>query len=196
MKARAIVVACMLLGGCATAKTLAPTAPEPPDDKFVQVPLRNADFELPPRPENRCATGWNCSSHNNPDSHRFPVLAEPGAGGKQALCIEQVMSEPWAIATQGLFIDASWANNVMRVSMRIKAEGIEGGAGPWMLVQNGSGAQLAWGSKLAKSTKGWEPATYEFVVPPGAAVVEVGVTLEGPGRVCFDDVRLYRRLPS
>ena len=63
-----------------------------------------------------------------------------------------------------------------------------------MLVYNGNGTRLLNDSRLVKSTRGWETVTLDFVVPAGAAIVEVGATVEGGGRACIDDVRLDRRL--
>lgn len=49
--------------------------------------------------------------------------------------------------------------------------------------------------KLVRGTRDWERVAIELTVPADATVVEVGATVEGPGKACFDDVRLERVSP-
>lgn len=190
--ALAVALALATTAGC-TAPMPTPTAPEPPEEAMVPVKLRNADFEEPARPDNHCANGWSCTAHAGP-AYRFTIERESPGPGTQALCIERVTPEPWALATQALH-DASLSGVAMRLSFRLKAERLEGeGAGPWVLVYHANGTRLMHQTRLVKSTRGWESLALDFVVPPGAAIVEFGATVEGGGRACIDDVRLDRRV--
>jgi len=70
----------------------------------------------------------------------------------------------------------------------VRVEGAAGeGAGAWILAQGNPPANAR---KLARGTRAWERLAVELQVPRDATVVEVGATLEGPGKACFDDVRL------
>ena len=64
------------------------------------------------------------------------------------------------------------------------------GAGPWAQVQRAGGAAKPTFQKLDKDTHGWEDQSVEFDVPADATSVEVGATLRGSGRACFDNARL------
>ena len=188
----AFALALAVPAACA-APMLTPTAPEPAEESVVSVKLRNGDFEEPARPDNRCAYGWTCAAHAGP-AYRFTIEPESPGPGRQALCIQRISPEPWALASQALH-DTSLSGAAMRLSLRLKADHLEGeGAGPWALVYNANGTRLLNASRLVKSTRDWETVTLDFVVPAGAAIVEVGATIEGGGRACVDDVRLDRRV--
>jgi hypothetical protein len=131
---------------------------------------------------------WGCSSHADPNSHRFVLDEAAPAGGKRSLCIERVTAEPWALATQGLR-DATLRGARVRFSLAMRIEGVSEGAGPWVLVHRRSGDNLHE-QRLAKTTDGWQRMAVELTVPADAEFVEVGATLEGGGRACLDDARL------
>jgi hypothetical protein len=153
------------------------------------IELRNANFELPPRSPNTCATRWDCSVHADPSSFTFTVIQE-APEGKQAICIERVGNEPWATLSQ-VVQPGSVRGSTLRLSMMMRVVGASGeGAGPWVVLQAGSGATLKHYQSLSKDTRGWTRATLEFDVLTGTELIEIGATLEGPGRACIDDVRL------
>jgi len=172
--------------GAVCAACQAPADLRPPP--VVASVLRNPGFEAEVVAGARCAPGWDCTMHSNPEAFRF-FQAEGMAGGR-GFCIERVADEPWALLTQAL--QGSRLEGIrgkrMRLSLAVRVEGAGGaGAGPWMLVQ---GAPPLHASRLASGTSEWQRLSIELTVPPHASVVEVGATLEGPGRACFDEARL------
>ena len=154
------------------------------------VALRNPGFEDAPRAGDRCAVGWGCTMHADPDSFRFTVETTPKpAEGKQSLCVQSVTREPWALATQAVQA-AELRGRRLRFSVALRIESADGaGMGPWMLVHGPQG-NLAHEERPVKTTQGWERHTLEFTVAPTAQLVEVGATILGGGRFCLDDARL------
>ena len=158
------------------------------------VALKNAGFENPPRPLDRCPEGWHCTMHSDPDSFVFRIESPEGAAGKQALCVERVTREPWALVTQALPA-AALKGEKLRFSIALRVDRAEGdGAGAWAVVHGPTG-NLAHEERLLKATRGWERVTVEFPVAAAAQMVEVGATLQGGGRICLDDARLEVRAP-
>ena len=154
--------------------------------------LRNSGFESDMMPGRRCAPAWDCTMHNNPQAFRFSLQEGGAAAGRRALCVERVADEPWALVTQALQTPALRGQRV-RLSMAVRVEGASGdGAGPWILAQARPPANAR---KLVRGTRDWERVAIELSVPGDATVVEVGATVEGPGKACFDDVRLERVSP-
>ena len=155
------------------------------------VALRNPGFEDKPYPGGACPPGWDCIMHAGKDSFRFFDDETAPAQGKRSLCIEPLTREPWAIASQGLFDIAQMRGSRVRFSVAVRLDAITGdGAGPFASAQGGSGAVIAVASHLLRGTQGWQRVEVELDVPSGAALVEVGVSLVGRGRVCLDDARL------
>jgi hypothetical protein len=125
--------------------------------------------------------------HNNPESFRFLHESSGAAAGGRALCVERVADEPWALLTQGLH-DPSLRGVRLRLSLAVRVEGAAGaGAGPWAMAH---GARRAHAQQLVNGTAGWQRMSLDLAVPRDATAVDVGATLEGPGKACFDDVRL------
>jgi hypothetical protein len=152
------------------------------------VPLLNGDFEAEVVAVARCPSRWGCTSHAGPDSHRFFFDEAAPAGGKRSLCIERVTPEPWALATT-VSSDAALRGARVRFSIDVRVDAPEGGGGPWVAVHGTSG-NLHHDQRVARGSHGWRRDTIEFSVAPNAVMVEVGATLEGPGRVCLDNARL------
>lgn len=181
------------LAGCAAAPEGAPTARPPAAGALAPAPavrpiaLRNAGFEDPMTADRRCAPGWDCTMHSDPTSFRF-FAHEEAVEGRRSFCVERVRDEPWALVTQAFDGPAVRSGARLRLSMAVRLEGVTGaGAGPWALVQ---GAPPINPQQLVRGTGGWRRLSVDVTVPPGRHVVEVGAALEGPGRACFDDVRL------
>ncbi len=170
-------------------------APTPGAAPPAAVALRNADFEQPSRQGERCPAGWACKMHADPESFRFTLDPERPAEGRQSLRIERRTREPWAVATQVVrppALDALKGRRV-RVSLAVRVDGATGkGAGPWTLV-HGPRGNLAHAKKLVKGSQDWERLAVEVDVAPSALMLEVGATLEGPGRVWIDDLRVEVR---
>ena len=185
MRANVLSFACAAwLAGCAAAGPA-----EQPRAPSKSVPLRNAGFEDPPRVNAGCAEHWSCTMHADPGAFRFFVEAGGAAAGKQSLCVERVTPEPWALVTQGVQ-DPKLRGARLRFSLAVRVDRADGeGAGPWALVHGPQG-NLAHAQRLVKSTQGWQRLAIEFPVAPSAQLFEVGLTLEGGGRVCLDDARL------
>lgn len=194
MRLAALTVASMLAACAAPGETPRAVAPAPtaPARAAVAAPpafeVRNPGFESDLAPGRRCAPAWDCTMHNNPEAFRFSPQEGDAAAGRRAFCVERVVDEPWALLTQA-FQTPAVRGKRLRLSMAVRVEGASGeGAGPWMLVQGRSFPLNQ--SKLVRGTRTWERVAIEFSVPPDAEVVVVGATLEGPGKACFDEVRL------
>jgi hypothetical protein len=128
--------------------------------------------------------------HNNPLAYRFFLDQQDAPEGRRSFCIERVADEPWALVTQA-FHDPALAGARVRLSALVRIDGATGnGAGPWILAQ---GDPQAHAAKLVRGSSGWQRVEVDLVVPPQASTLLVGATLEGPGRACFDDVRVALR---
>ena len=190
------------LAGCAAAPPPAPRAspvvppaastPAPAPSPLAPPALRNASFEAPFASDGRCAPAWDCTMHNNPLAFRF-YLQDNAAAGSRSLCVERVLDEPWALVTQA-FEGPAVRGAKLRLSMSVLVEGVTGeGAGPWALVQGNPPINP---QRLVRGTAGWQRLSIDIAVPRERFILEVGATLEGPGKACFDDVRLEALPPG
>ncbi len=169
-----------LLTGCA-----GPPPFDPPREA-PSVELKNSGFEIDPRPGYACFVGWNCQMHSDPTSYRFWIDETLPRKERRSACIERIRDD-WGLMTQDIS-DPSLRGKRARFSFDMRIEGVTGnGAGPWVEV-NGSGG--GYFQKLVTGTRGWERGTIEFTVSEAAWMLRVGAVLEGPGRLCLDDVRL------
>ena len=195
--ASSVIAVALAATGCATPGE-APVAKAAP---AVQAPgaaqprfpaLRNPGFEVEALRGARCAAGWNCTMHNDPNSFRFFVDA---TDGRRSFCVEPVKREPWALVTQGGF-EPALRGARLRFTVDLRLADVAGaGAGPWAQVRR-TGAPLQTHQKLLKGSAPWESHSVEFDVPANAETVEVGVMLRGTGRACFDDARLEVLRPA
>jgi hypothetical protein len=83
-------------------------------------------------------------------------------------------------------------NTRARVSVAVRidpdtAHGVS--AGPWALVRGPLG-NLAFEERPVSSTTGWQRFSVEVPIAANAETIQVGATMLGGGRACFDDVRL------
>jgi hypothetical protein len=151
--------------------------------------LRNAGFEGAARAGERCPEAWSCTVHADPDSFRFALDGASPAEGVRSLCVERVTAEPWAVASQSVPAQALRGRR-LRFSIAMRGERVSGpGAGPWVLV-NGPAGMLMHEERVAPRGGAWERHAIEFTVPTQAIALELGATLQGPGRMCVDDARL------
>lgn len=164
--------------------------PGPPPRAAGPVALRNADLAADMPEDARCAPGWSCTMHANPDSFRFFVER---SGGKAGLCVEPSKKEPWAIVAQGVK-DPALRGTRLRFSIAMRlvdVAGRNGGAGPWAQVQvPRSQAPKLTAQKLAGGTADWTTQSVELDVPADAITVEVGMMFRGTGKACFGEARL------
>lgn len=186
----------MAMNACAAgAAPQAPAAAKAEGKKELRlIALRNPGFENAPRKLERCPEGWECTMHSNPESFVFKVETAEGAQGRQALCVERVLPEPWALVTQSI-PGAVHRGAALRFSLALRIDRAEGeGAGPWAVV-HGPFGNLAHEERVVKATGGWQRVAVDFSVGATAQTVEVGATLLGGGRICIDDARLEVRAP-
>lgn len=179
IRTAALTLAALAAAACAT-------SPAPPPAARV-IALKNPGFEDPPiaRP---CPGGWDCTMHADPHSFRF-FHDGNAASGKASLCIEPAGREPWGLASQGVFDIQGLYGARVRFSAAIRVEGVTGdGAGPYVMAR--VGRDLAHDKTLITGTQGWRRIAVEIEVPKGAPFIELGVSLEGRGRVCLDDALL------
>jgi hypothetical protein len=129
--------------------------------------------------------------HADPRSFRFFHDEAHPLSGKRSLCVEPLTNEPWAVASQGLFDMAGLRGGRVRFSIAVRLDAVTGdGAGPFVAAQGASGAVIARESRLLQGTQGWRRVEVDFSVPREASLIEVGVSLDGRGRACFDDAAL------
>lgn len=197
MSRAAAWLASVALAGCAAPLPPAPAAAPAPASAAAPVPrppappvpgpfLRNAGFDADFVSGGRCAPGWDCTMHNDPRAFRFFLQDNAPAGGR-SLCVERVLDEPWALITQA-FEGPAVRGAKLRLSMAVMVEGATGeGAGPWALAQGNPPINPR---RLVSGTAGWQRLSIDIAMPRDRTVLEVGATLEGPGKACFDDVRL------
>ena len=170
----------VLSGACASSPPAAPSVAR-------AIALKNPGFEEPAaaRP---CPVGWDCTMHNDPKSFRFFHDEAAPASGKASLCIEPAGKEPWGMASQGVFDIVPLRGARVRFSAAVRVDAVTGdGAGPFVTAR---GATVAYDKRLASGTRGWQRMAVEIEGPAGAPFIELGVVLEGRGRVCLDDVLL------
>lgn len=172
------------LAGCAAQEPASPAA-----SAAAAIALKNPGFETGSDPQRPCAQGWDCTMHADPNSFRFFHDERSPALGKRSFCIEPITREPWALVTQGIH-NPAFRGSVVRLSMAVRVDGVSGkGAGPWILIQTPGGGKVHE-QKLVNGTRAWQRVEVEVAVPANAQIIEVGATLEGPGRACLDEVRL------
>jgi hypothetical protein len=152
--------------------------------------LRNASFETEGAAGARCAPGWSCTMHADPNSFRFFTDSASAKDGSRSFCLEPLTKEPWALLAQGSY-DTKLRGTRVRFSMAVKLANVAGrGAGPWAQVRVPGIPPMQTHQKLVQATQGWETHSVEFDIPANATTVEVGAMLRGTGRACFDDARL------
>jgi hypothetical protein len=176
----ALALAFLLVAGCAAAP--APVA-------LARVALANPGFEEA-APHDRCAPGWSCSMHADPNSFRFFVDAGGAAGEGHSLCIEPLTHEPWGKATQAV-VDPSVRGRHVRFSAVVRTVDVAGrGAALQAVIHGNSGQILAVREEWTAGTRPWQRLALEIDVPDATHDLEVGVALEGTGRACLDDALL------
>jgi hypothetical protein len=190
MRLRRLAPACLLFSGFAGLALAGDPAPG-----ATAVPLKNAGFEDPFAAGARCASGWSCKMHANPDAFRFFADPASPSGKGQSLCVEPASKEPWAMVSQpfqdGPIRELGLAGARLRFSIAIRLEGVTGrGAGPFVIAQGGHGQVIAHAQQLAQGSAEWQRLETELQVPDSASVVEVGLVLNYPGKACIDDARL------
>lgn len=172
------------LAACAAAPDVATPIPSHP------VALRNAGFEAAPRADRGCPDGWYCTAHADPHSFRYFHDEAAPLHGRRSACIEPVTQEPWALLSQDVEA-AALAGARIRFSVAVRTDGVTGdGAGPYVLARSHAGAAVAEDKRLARGTNAWRRISVEIPVPRELLGIEVGVALEGRGRVCVDDAVL------
>lgn len=152
-------------------------------------PLVNPGFEEPP-PAGECPRGWGCSAHSDPASFRFFLGPGSPGGGAHSLCAEPVKHEPWTLITQGRF-DAGLRGKRLRYVVDIKLDDVTGrGAGAVATSHDGHGRTIRTQEHLLTGTHDWQTVSVEMLVPQEAVEADVGATLDGRGRICFDNARV------
>ncbi|HLX22121.1 MAG TPA: hypothetical protein VKR38_02145 [Usitatibacter sp.] len=198
MSARAIIAACaaIVVASCASqGPTAGAGAGWQPSPGSTAIALQNPGFEEPTRPGEICAVNWNCTMHNDPFSFRFFHDEGGGTSGARGYCIESVGREPWGRMSQvfGMEKAAPLRGAHVKLSVAMKLDAVTSGtAGPLLIAQGGSGQLLGNAVNLQPARNGWQRLETEMDVPAGTFLLEMGILLQGKGKVCFDDVRLER----
>jgi hypothetical protein len=200
MRARILVIVAFALGACAAPpapvaprEARAPAAPAqlPTGQAASSLALRNPGFEEPPTPGRACPTGWDCLMHVSSDSFRFSYDEAHPAQGARSACFESVGKEPWGKLVQGQQHMEALRGHRVRLSALVRLENVAGrGAGPLLIAQGGSGAEVASRAELKAGSAGWHAVSAELEIPRSTFLLEVGFVLYGHGRICADQVRL------
>jgi len=157
----------------------------------IAVPLANAGFESESIAGRECPHKWDCVVHATAHSFRFSLDETTAASGRRSLRIERVTDEPWAMATQTVWTGPKTRGVRMRFSLAIRSLSQGGpGVGAIVAAQNGSGAQVGLWKSYVPSSGEWKRALVEFDVPASAALIEVGVVVDGSGPAWIDDAHL------
>ncbi|APV50652.1 hypothetical protein BWI17_13715 [Betaproteobacteria bacterium GR16-43] len=181
-----LALAALALASCATAPvSKGPAVAELPRE----IALKNPGFETAMPANSSCAPGWGCSAHSDLSSFTFTLDATGPAEGAASFRVQRVKREPWALVLQAVE-DARLRGKRLRFSLSVRTEDVAEGAGIFMVAQNAGGTSITHDKALLKGTTPWTRQSLEFVVPEATQIFEVGVTLEGPGRVWIDAARL------
>jgi hypothetical protein len=173
-----------LISACAAVSDVSVPKPAHP------IALRNADFEAEPLPSRECPSGWFCTMHADPHSFRYFHDEAHPLRGRRSLCLEPVTREPWALLSQDIDI-ATLRGARIRFSAAVRTEAVTGeGAGPYVLALSHSGVTMVDDRRLSQGSGGWRRVAVEITVPPDSLGVELGIALQGAGRVCVDDAVL------
>jgi hypothetical protein len=179
---RTVLALAALLAGCAAAPE------EPPLPRFA---FPNAGFEQGGGPGSDCPRPWYCVVHAGAtDAFRFYFDDKRPPEGNRAFCMERLTDEPWAYVSQSIPAERLRGATV-RFSIAVRAEGLTGpGAGPLLAVHAFQQHPVDRQGLHLLATQGWQRYQLEARLPPDARLLEVGLQLEGGGRVCIDDARL------
>jgi hypothetical protein len=153
MRMPILVLAAAAMTACAADAPPRPSAPATAKAEAKEsrpVTLKNPGFENAARKSELCPEGWHCTMHSNPESFVFRVETPEGAQGKQALCIERVLPEPWALVTQAVPA-AALKGEKLRFSVALRVDRADGGgAGAWAVVH---GPRGTWPTRNACSRR-------------------------------------------
>lgn len=152
----------------------------------TRIALANGDFEAAASRDGR-PSGWSIFQHAGDKSYAFVVDPAVTHGGKQSVRIENVGPEPYGTLAQRVPA-AALAGQTVRFSLWLKTRDCDG-RGVSLLANSDSGSERARGEKI-RGTTDWTRHSVTLPVPAGAAMLRVGVTLEGKGTVWVDDAEL------
>ena len=167
-----------------------------PAAKATKLPLVNPGFESTKPGRDGAPEGWMASQHTGEVSYDFALDSGVKKTGTQSLRITNIGPEPFGIVSQTLPATALGGRTV-RLSAWVKAEKIpEGGRrnGATMLIIAKRGSQVVASEAMRKreiqGTSDWTKRSIELAVPARSTELEVGISLQGGGKVWVDDYEL------
>lgn len=182
----------------AATATATPTAPPAaaPAAKATRIPLVNPGFESIKPGRDGAPEGWMASQHTGEVSYDFALDSGVKKTGTQSLRITNIGPEPFGIVSQTLPATALGGRTV-RLTSWVKTEKIpEGGRrnGATLLIIAKRGSQVVASESMRKreiqGTSDWTKRSIELAVPARSTELEVGVSLQGGGKVWLDDFEL------
>jgi len=202
-----VVVLALLAFGAATAacaqRTIghSPTPPTAPDAATRVRPaaapaagpiaMVNPGFESDKTAPTGGPEGWYSYQHAGEPSYVFVLDADVRHSGLRSLRVDNIGSQPYGSTAQ-IVRGANFVGRKVRFSAWLRTRDTVDGASLFLIAEQG-GNNLAYNFMAGSEVKGthdWARHSITLDVPPGADQLRVGVTLQGPGSVWFDDAEL------
>ncbi|MDB5099497.1 MAG: AraC family transcriptional regulator [Cyanobacteria bacterium RYN_339] len=112
-------------------------------------------------------------------------------GGKTCGFIKSGLGTPKGLGDVSQAFKADrYRGKRLRWSLWYKSIALKGKVTLWMRVDGPNHTVLSYGRYVpTKTATGWRAHSDEFNIPKAAEQIAIGVTLEGEGVVCFDDMQ-------
>jgi len=205
--ATSVVVVALLAFGAATAACAQRTighSPTPPTAADAATRVRpaaapaagpiamvNPGFESDKTAPTGGPEGWYSYQHAGEPSYVFVLDADVRHSGLRSLRVDNIGSQPYGSTAQ-IVRGANFVGRKVRFSAWLRTRDTVDGASLFLIAEQG-GNNLAYNFMAGSEVKGthdWARHSITLDVPPGADQLRVGVTLQGPGSVWFDDAEL------
>ncbi|CAN5317136.1 hypothetical protein BH11PSE11_BH11PSE11_38010 [soil metagenome] len=166
--------------------TALPSAP--PDNV---VPLKNPSFNA--GPDGKLA-GWAAGEHLLGNSYTFAADPVNPRSGPTSGRIERYGTEPFGLLDEQIRMKPEWRNKTLRLSGWLRSQDVDGVGGALMLrADGGSGQIIQWNfmdDNRVTGTRDWKQYSIDLKIPPDTFFFQVGVMLQGGGKLWVDDLQL------
>ena len=136
--------------------------------------------------------GWDSPWSRTSGAISTTVIRDSGRPGSGMLKVVHRGDRDWAV-THSAVISVK-EGELFEVSGWLSASGLTGSIGPSVVVRDASGNPVEWtyGEAALRGDSGWKPVRSRFIVPEGAATIQLRLTGYGPGEAGADDLALVR----